>query len=133
MNYATKFIYLIFLLALTIFSCQSNAQKGIDLSPAEFKTAMVKESNAIILDVRTPKEVAQGIIPGATVINFYDTDFKNQIEKLDKNKTYFVYCKGGGRSSKACSALQEVSFPKAYNLKGGITAWKKEGLATTKG
>lgn len=133
MNFTNKLSYLILLSVLTIFSCQSNAQsvkKGVDLNPTEFKATMEQESNAIILDVRTPKEVAQGVIPGAMVINFYDDDFKEQIDKLDKTKTYFVYCKGGGRSGKTCNALQGAGFPNTYNLKGGITAWKKEGLPT---
>ena len=134
MNFTNKLGYLLFLVVLSIFSCQSNGQdnsKNVDLNPLEFKTGMEHESNAVILDVRTPKEVAKGVIPGAKVINFFDSNFNEQINKLDKTKTYFVYCRSGGRSGKACNALQDAGFPKTYNLKGGITAWKKEGLPTT--
>ncbi len=134
MTCTNKLSYLILLLVVSIFSCQSNAQetkKQIDLNPTEFKVALEQENNAIILDVRTPKEVSQGVIPGATVINFYDADFKQRIGELDKNKTYFVYCKGGGRSGKTCSTLQDAGVPNTFNLKGGITAWIKEGLPIT--
>ncbi|MFK7983016.1 MAG: rhodanese-like domain-containing protein [Saprospiraceae bacterium] len=131
MNFSKNLSALFLLFSLVVLSCQSNAQKGIDLNPIEFKAGIDKESNAVILDVRTPEEVAQGIIPGAKVINFHDANFKEQIGELDKTKTYYVYCKGGGRSGKTCSALQGAGFPKTYNLKGGITAWKKQGLPTS--
>jgi len=125
---------LLFLFVLAIFSCQSNAQqsptkKMVDINPTEFKAAMTKD-NTVILDVRTPKEVAQGVIPGAKVINFYDDNFKVELGKLDKNKTYLVYCKSGGRSGKTCKALEDAGITFYHNLKGGITAWKKEGLET---
>jgi len=44
----------------------------------------------IILDVRTPKEWAQGTIKGAVKMNFFDADFTNQIETLDKTKPIFI-------------------------------------------
>lgn len=130
MKYTIKLSYLCLFFMLAFLSCESTAQKGIDLNPTEFKAAFEKEGNAIILDVRTPKEVAQGIIPGAKVIDFYGDNFKTELEQLDKDKIYYVYCKGGGRSSKTCDALQAAGFPKAYNLQGGIMAWKKAGLET---
>ena len=134
MKLSIKFNILFLFSVLAIFSCQSNAQQAatekiVNISPTEFKTAMTKE-NIVILDVRTPKEVAQGVIPGATTINFYDDNFKVELGKLDKSKTYLVYCKSGGRSGKACKALEDAGISSYHNLKGGITAWKKEGLET---
>jgi rhodanese-related sulfurtransferase len=49
-------------------------------------------------------------------------NFKNEIEQLDKNKTYFVYCRSGNRSGQACMMMSDLSL-KAYNLIGGIGAW----------
>ena len=130
MKYSIRLSYLCLLFTLSFLSCKSSAQKGVDLNPTEFKAAIEKESDVIILDVRTPKEVAEGIIPGAKVIDFYGDNFKAELEQLDKDKTYYVYCRSGGRSGKTCNALQTAGFPNIYNLKGGITAWKKAGLET---
>ena len=134
MKLTTKFHILVLFFIVVIFSCQSNAQqsstkKTVDITPTEFKAAMTKEST-VILDVRTPKEVAQGIIPGAKVLNFYDNNFKTELGKLDKNKTYLVYCKSGGRSGKVCKALENAGITNYHNLEGGITAWRKAGLET---
>jgi len=86
----------------------------------------------IILDVRTPKEWAQGTIKGAVKMNFFDADFTNQIETLDKTKPIYVYCKAGGRSSKAAMQLEKIGFTKIYDLDGGIGAWDEAGYATVK-
>ncbi len=134
MKLSIKFNILSLFFVLAIFSCQSNTQQAttgkiVDLKPMEFKAAMAKD-NIVILDVRTPKEVAQGVIPGAKVINFYNDNFKVELGKLDKSKTYLVYCKSGGRSGKTCNALKEAGIANYHNLDGGITAWKRAGLET---
>ncbi len=70
--------------------------------PKTFKDKVASAgANAVLLDVRTPEEVAEGIIPGAVNIDFRAPDFAEKIAELDKDKTYFVYCKVGGRSAKA--------------------------------
>ena len=88
--------------------------------------------NYVILDVRTPQEVGQGKIDGAININFYDPDFKEQLNKLDKNKKYLIYCRSGARSSRALALTKELGFKEAYDLKGGILAWYKAGYNVVK-
>ncbi len=62
-------------------------------------------------------------------MNFMDADFKQQVEKLDKNKPVFVYCAVGGRSAKASQILKESGFKVIYNLQGGGYAdLAKEGI-----
>ncbi len=143
MKFSSKFNILNLLFVLAIFSCQTNTQQTtkttdtttatqrvVDLTPTQFKAIAAKADNIVVLDVRTPKEVAQGVIPGAKVIDFYSDNFKVELGKLDKSKTYMVYCKSGGRSSKACKALEDAGISSYHNLKGGITAWNKAGLET---
>lgn len=84
---------------------------------------LMKEDNHIILDVRSPQELAEGSIPGHKMINFFDGDFPEQIEKLDKSKSYLVYCRSGNRSGQACAMMSAAGFGKLYNLEGGIGAW----------
>ena len=79
--------------------------------------------NTVVLDVRTPGETANGVIEGAIELDYRSSNFKDEVAKLDKDKTYLVYCASGGRSGKACSAMQGMGFREVYNLKGGYRAW----------
>lgn len=84
-------------------------------------------SNAQLLDVRTPSETAQGIIPGATKINLHDADFEQRLQELDKSRPVFVYCRSGARSGNAMSLMHKAGFKEVYNLSGGILAWQQSG------
>ena len=64
--------------------------------------------------------------------NFYDADFKAQLEKLDKNKPVYVYCKVGGRSGQAAAQMQAMGFTAVYNLTGGMNAWNGAGKEVVK-
>jgi phage shock protein E len=82
------------------------------------------EKNTVVLDVRTKDEVSEGYIKGATLfIDVNGGDFDAQIKKLDKTKTYLVYCRSGKRSMMASTVLVENGFSKVYNLDGGISGY----------
>lgn len=83
--------------------------------------------DVIVLDVRTPVEVEQGNIPGAIHIDYYDDNFQQELEELDKSKAYLVYCKSGGRSNDAAVRMINMGFSKIYDLEGGIAAWLEAG------
>ncbi len=95
-----------------------------DLSGADFKAKFTETPNAVMLDVRTKAEVSSGVLKGAKNIDFFSSNFKTEAQKLDKNKTYFVYCRSGNRSSQACSVMEQLGY-KTFNLVGGIGAWPK--------
>ena len=78
----------------------------------------------------TPQEWSTGIIPSAKLIDIKSPDFDDKIAQLDKSKTYLVYCRTGNRSGTACGKLHNLDMS-AYNLKGGIVAWKAANLPTT--
>lgn len=101
------------------------------LAPEAFKAKLETAPDGVLLDVRTPEEVSQGIIKGAKNIDFNGAEFEQQLASLDKDKTYFVYCGVGGRSGKTANLLKEKGFTKVYNLDGGFTAWKDKGLEVT--
>jgi len=93
-----------------------------NLSPEQAKEMLLKGALSVI-DVRTPKEYAEGHIDGARNINIGSPDFENEITKLDKSKPYLVYCRSGGRSSKAQAMMRELGFGSIYNLSGGFSQW----------
>jgi phage shock protein E len=89
------------------------------LEPKEFLTKFKATKDAQLLDVRTPEEVSEGALEDAQNINFYDTDFKDKLSKLDKNKPVFVYCRSGGRSGKCAQMCKDMGFKEIYDMKGG--------------
>lgn len=108
----------------SIFGGGGEQQSAItNLSPQEFKDNYKNAPNAVLLDVRRPEELAGGKIKGAKNMNVLSRDFAKNIQSLDKDKAYFVYCRSGKRSMIACKALQEAGISKTYNLQGGYVAW----------
>lgn len=92
--------------------------------PQSWKEALDASTDAIILDVRTPQEWEDGIIPSAVMLDIYNpSEFMNGIAEMDKTKEYFVYCRAGARSAQACAILESQGFSSTHNLDGGITAW----------
>lgn len=78
----------------------------------------------VILDVRTPGETKDGMIENAIEIDFKNSNFEAEINKLDKSKAYLVYCRSGGRSVSACEKMSAAGFTDLTNMKGGYNAWK---------
>ena len=99
---------------------------GADVEPEEFEK-LTKEGDVVILDVRSGFEFGGDKISGAQNVSYTFGGFKNYAEKLDKSKTYLVYCASGSRSAGAVNTLKQMGFEKVYNLKGGIEHWKSAG------
>lgn len=128
-----RFLLLPFLFSLFFVACSgqsSTAESETTASTATyerleneaFRTKLAEE-NIVILDVRTPGEVERGAIEGALNIDFRAPDFQEKIADLDPDKTYLVYCQGGGRSAKACNMMQDMGFSTLYEMKNGYGNW----------
>jgi len=94
-----------------------------DISPSDAYQLLKNKSNVIFLDVRTPAEVAGGTVEGATVIDYRADGFNDEVAVLDRNASYIVYCRSGGRSSKASKIMEGLGFKNVQNMEGGYTAW----------
>jgi len=108
-----------------INSCTTNSQvQGVkNIKQTEFQK-LAKEESTLIIDVRNPEEVSEGYINGANLfINYNGNDFESKITKLDKSKSYIIYCRSGGRSVSASQFMASKGFKKLYNLEGGISNW----------
>ena len=106
-----------------------------DITPQEAFTLIQNNQNNpdfVIIDVRTPDEFGAEHIENATNIDFYSESFQDMLNNLDKNKTYLVYCRSGGRSGSVLDIMAELNFKEVYNILGGINQWKAEGLPTVK-
>ena len=82
----------------------------------------------IIIDVRTPEEYSGGYIEGAINIDFYADDIRAQLNTLDKNKSYLIYCRSGRQSSNTRDIMAELGFKEVYNMSGGIDEWETKSL-----
>ena len=99
----------------------------MNLTQEDWVSQFEADENAVILDVRTEDEFNEGFIANAINIDIHrGQDFVTEIEALDKNKNYFVYCRSGMRSAKACEIMNQLGFENAYNLIGGIAEWDGE-------
>ncbi|RLC62424.1 MAG: rhodanese-like domain-containing protein [Chloroflexi bacterium] len=106
-----------------------------DITPQEAFTLIQNNQNHpdfVIIDVRTREEFAEEHIENAINIDYYAESFQDELNNLDKDKTYLVYCRSGKRSRNALDTMKELNFREAYNMSGGIIQWTAEGLPTTK-
>ena len=85
----------------------------------------------VVLDVRTPDEFSSGHLPGAVLVDFYDADFPQQIQALDRDVPYLVYCRSGGRSAKTEQLMGQLGFSDVTDVEGGMLAWADAGLPMT--
>ena len=101
----------------------------MDLEQDKWKNCLLNDSNALILDVRTPDEFETSRIPKSINIDFYNPEiFIQEIGKLAKDKSYYIYCRTGVRSANSCHLMKELGFVNTYNLIGGIVDWKGETI-----
>jgi len=141
-----KSIYLFLLVSSTLsFACSNTKghvesasfvlQEGTiskNVPVKEFDNLIKSKKNALLLDVRTPKEVAAGHLANSTNIDFYGSNFKEKLAKLDKNKPVLVYCHSGHRSGLTMKTMKEMGFKEIYNLETGIMGWKAAGMPVVK-
>lgn len=124
-----KKISLLLLLCGWMASCQTQTAEIQTLDATAFNEAVKSNEQIQLIDVRTPEEFQSGHLESAVNINSASPDFEAQLNKLDKSKPVYVYCKGGGRSAAAAQKLVELGFTDVKDMKGGMMAYVAAGLA----
>ena len=132
---STKFFclgLLLIILSSSLVACNNTTNEisnestigSTNKTVSEFEKAISKQGSQI-LDVRSLEEYQTGHIKNAMLADWTNRNvFKSRIESLDKSKPVYTYCFSGARSSSASAWLREQGFI-AYNLEGGIAAWKR--------
>jgi len=96
----------------------------MNLTQQDWVLQLEADTNALILDVRSEEEYNEGIIPNAILLDIRkEQEFMSGLEALDKSKNYYVYCRSGARSAKACEIMENMGFENTSNLLGGILEW----------
>ncbi len=83
--------------------------------------------NLELIDIRTPAEVAQGVIPNALTLPMHMIPLKLEYF-TDPSKEFVIYCRTGSRSAQACMFLNQQGINNVSNLRGGIMSWARNGL-----
>lgn len=147
---AVVIILVIFMGIFTVYSGKNNGtpenqslssgveQKSVKGVSTQDEKATIKEINIseahelinnndtlVIVDVRTPEEYNGGHIEKAINIDFYNSDFENNLRTLDKNLPYLIYCRSGNRSNMAKDIFQQMGFGEVYELDGGYNLWQE--------
>jgi rhodanese-related sulfurtransferase len=108
----------------------------VDILPPKDAFELIQKNkgnnNFVILDIRTPEEFRDGHIEGAVNVDFRSPNFGTEIDRFDKNKTYFVYCRTGNRSHDALNLMGPLGFHSIVRLEGDITGWKSADLPIVK-
>lgn len=103
-------------------SLPKSASTYQNLTSEQFAEGL-RDSRAVLLDVRRPTEFAQGHLPGARNIDVQNPEFARRIINLDPTRPTYVYCRSGARSAVAATQLKVAGFGHVFNLGGGILDW----------
>ena len=98
-----------------------------DIDVQEAANLLKQDATVVVLDIRTPQEFQQGHIAGAENVDFRGPEFREKIERLDRDKPYLVHCASGGRSTRSLSVFEELQFKQMYHLEAGINGWIAAG------
>ncbi|MCW3104926.1 MAG: rhodanese-like protein [Bacteroidetes bacterium] len=121
-------VFCVILMAMNTIA-QTNTKVVTNLSAERFKAGSANDKNSMIIDLRTTDEItSKGAIKGAVQIDYLAKDAEQKIGKLDKNKTYYIYCAGGGRSGECAEYMEKHGFKRVYNLEKGFSEWVTKGF-----
>lgn len=96
------------------------------LAPKAFLAAVQADTTACVLDVRRPAEYAEGHLAGAVNLDWLAPEaFTAGMERLDRKRTYYVYCRSGRRSHAAAMRLEQSGF-RVFDMKGAFSFGKSK-------
>ena len=126
-----KLAGLALVLVLLVAACSSGSDTAtIELvSPSEAAQVIEDDpAGLVVLDIRTPEEFNEARLANAINVDYYDADFADQLDGLDKNAPYVMYCRSGNRSSEAVQTMKDLGFVEVYEIDGGIVNWFDAGF-----
>lgn len=92
-----------------------------EISVEELAQWRASGKNFVLLDVRTPREIAVASLPGSTQIPLQE--LAGRTRELDPSSEIAVICHSGNRSAFVTELLSRSGFENVYNVAGGIDAY----------
>ena len=97
-------------------------QNLFNLPPTEFIRSFKNDKGAVLIDVRTEEELIDKL-PQAIHIDYLAKDFLEKLDQLDRNASYYIYCRTGRRSVRTGILMQNWGFKGPItNMDGGLTS-----------
>lgn len=94
------------------------------LNGAIWTSFLRQENNAIVLDVRSPKEWKKGVLFDAITVDIDDAvNFEAFLKSIDKKGNYYIYSKFGRRGEMVCAKMETLGFLKTTNLDKGLLGY----------
>ena len=119
------------LAALALTGCSGTVTTDEGLRPvAAAEAPQLIEDGASVIDVRTPEEFASGHLADARNIDVQSDSFLTEVDGLDRDATYVLYCRSGARAGAAGEMMVEMGFTDVANA-GGFEDLAAAGLPTT--
>jgi rhodanese-related sulfurtransferase len=132
MKFLSFFLLFYMLTLLKLVGQIPDSLKYKSLKPYDFHLLYLQTDSSMLIDVREPFEFKGNRIKGSINIPA-SGNLEKAADTINKKLTLFLYCTSGFRSSKTAEKLYDKGLRKLYNLKGGITAWRKDRMPVQKG
>jgi phage shock protein E len=120
--------------ALVLFTsaCSSSATAAVETVGADHAVEIIESGEHTVVDVRTPAEYAAGHVEGSVNVDISSATFEQQLDGLDKDEEYVVYCQSGNRSATAADKMADLGFTKVVDA-GGIVSLQAAGAPIVQG
>ena len=106
------------------------------ISVAALSKLTTASRDATVIDVRTPAEYMEvrSVVVSANIpLDQMSDETMASNGWGDKNQAYYLICRSGARSMKACEILSELGYKKLFNVTGGTNAWAQADLPVKSG
>ncbi len=90
----------------------------VSVGAQEAMSLLGERDDLSVIDVRTPAEFADGHLEGAELVDIYEPAFRDEIDGLDRDGSYVLYCRTGNRSGQAADLMRELGFTEVYDAGG---------------
>jgi len=124
--------YFLISVMVILFTGVLSAQQIKPVSSQSVSELVNKNSKIVLLDVRTPLEFQQGHLKGAVNIDARHPEVTKQLDQLDRNASYVVYCRTSNRSGVVGDYLVKKGFKDVSQMMDGYTGWLQNGLSVVK-
>jgi rhodanese-related sulfurtransferase len=103
------------------------------IEPNQFKELLGKDSNSVLIDVRSPREFRAYNILSAVNIPLDEIDEISLSSIVGKDDPVFLICQSGARSQQAVERLHALGYINSKSINGGMAVWRDSGYPMREG
>lgn len=119
------------LVLVIVFELRARADSFAAVTPQDAIRLMNR--GAVVIDLRPAEQYAAGHLAGARRMDGGQILQAGDTLKKYKQKPLIVYDESGSLGGSAARQLKQQGFLQAFNLRGGLAAWRSDNLPLEKG